>query len=95
MTITVHLEQMAYTATVPLAGAPHAHVAAVGCPFCKAPAPLAVHAKHSTKGHDTVRGQGFTGCCDHAIGEIVVKLDTIFGLEEDEAMLVHGRPRVY
>jgi len=44
--------------------------------------------------HDEWHADGFAICCDEHVGTLVVKVDTIFGIEEDEAVL-NGRARVY
>lgn len=43
---------------------------------------------------DEWHADGFAICCDENVGLLVVKVDTIFGIEEDEAVL-NGRARVY
>lgn len=95
MKIRAHVQGRSHEARLPYPTAPAAAIDGLACPFCKAAAPLAVLAKRSVQGHDTVRGEGYTACCDADIGgEIVVTFSTIFGLEEDERVL-NGRPRVY
>lgn len=55
-----------------------------------------------------VRGTGITGhdnntyyadaialCCKKPVGQLRATVDTIFGIEEDEAVLEHSRCRVY
>ena len=44
--------------------------------------------------HDTVSGDAFCARCNEPAGRMVVKVQTIFGLEEDMAVL-NGRFRVY
>lgn len=46
------------------------------------------------RGHDTYTSNASCFDCDAPVGRLVVTVDTIFGIEEDEAVL-HGRPRVY
>jgi hypothetical protein len=48
----------------------------------------------SIESHDTYRAQAACVGCKAACGVLRVQLSTLFGLEEDEAVL-HGRPRVY
>lgn len=43
---------------------------------------------------DTLRAGGRSMCCGEAVGWIYAKVDTLFGLEEDQAVL-NGRARVY
>ena len=38
---------------------------------------------------------GFAVCCGGHIGTLRAFPSTIFGLHEDEAVLLHGRARVY
>jgi hypothetical protein len=45
------------------------------------------------RGHDTYRSKAVCVGCGHACGELEAKVETIFGLAEDE--LVMQRPRVY
>lgn len=45
-------------------------------------------------GHDTYESDARCIDCQQVIGRITVKVDTIFGIEEDNAVL-HGRARVY
>ena len=65
------------------------------CPGCSA-APLRVQGRDRTiGGHDYYRADGFCADCGARVGEIRAYVSTIFGLDEDERVLVHGRPRVY
>lgn len=43
---------------------------------------------------DTYEADGVSACCDGHVGTIYARADTIFGLDEDEAVL-SGRARVY
>lgn len=50
--------------------------------------------------HDTYYVRAIALCCTDQtqivdIGEMQTKVETFFGIEEDEAVLVHGRARVY
>lgn len=50
--------------------------------------------------HDTYYVRAVAQCCTDEkqivdIGEMQVETDTLFGIDEDEAVLVHGRARVY
>jgi hypothetical protein len=64
------------------------------CPGCGA-TPLVVqgHGRHRYT-RDTFRVDGTALCCGDPVGHIYATMDTIFGLEEDEAVL-NGRARVY
>jgi hypothetical protein len=51
-------------------------------------------ADEQTKEHDRILAPALALCCKKHVGMVVVVFSTIFGLEEDDAVL-HGRPRVY
>ncbi len=54
-----------------------------------------VHSLRSTvNDRGTVKGKALCVECEAGRGELVVRLDTIFGLEEDDRVL-NGRARVY
>jgi hypothetical protein len=63
---------------------------------CDAGKPLLVAGVRGTekRGHDAVESEAGCVACGKTIGRLVVKFDTVFGLEEDSRML-NGRPRVY
>lgn len=64
------------------------------CPGCGAtPFMVQGHGRHRHT-HDTLRAAGTATCCGDSVGYIYAKMDTLFGLEEDEAVL-NGRARVY
>lgn len=44
--------------------------------------------------HDTYYADAVCISCKHAVGELQTQVSTIFGIEEDEAVL-NGRARVY
>ena len=48
--------------------------------------------RHGTQ--DTLRANGVAKCCGDSVGYIYAQTDTLFGLEEDSAVL-DGRARVY
>ena len=48
----------------------------------------------SRRTHDACIAAAVCASCGGKMGEIVARVDTIFGLEEDERVL-RGRPRVY
>lgn len=68
----------------------------VACPACGAPAPFKV-AGHDRRiaSHDTYAADARALCCNARVGTLKAKIETLFGLEEDAAVLVHGRARVY
>ena len=77
-------------------GSPTAE-ASIECPHCKAK-PLRVSGSGRTiGGHDYYKADGFCANaeCAKYVGEIRAYVSTIFGLEEDERVLIHGRARVY
>ena len=56
---------------------------------------FAIWSRKSHTGSHTVTGTARCAkCAEEVGGELVVELDTIFGLDEDRAVL-NGRPRVY
>jgi hypothetical protein len=82
------------------------HVTIPRCPFCGAePGRVRgdgnVDHDHGYGAHyDTYRVRAIAQCCTDEtrivdLGEMHVKVDTMFGIDEDEAVLVHGRARVY
>lgn len=75
-------------------GAPTATVK-TECPSC-ATSPLEVSGRGMHIGaRDEYHADAVAKCCGADVGRIVVRVSTMFGLEEDHAVLVHGRPRVY
>lgn len=83
------------TVEAPRADAGHVVVAGE-CPDCKAsPFKVAGVAGSMTHDHDTYRADARCIACDKGFGKLVVEVSTIFGIEEDRAVLVHGRARVY
>lgn len=44
---------------------------------------------------DTIQGNGYAVCCGDPVGHVYAKRQTLFGLEEDRAVLEFGRARVY
>jgi hypothetical protein len=68
-----------------------------GCPGCHA-FPLVLTASSPTIAHgkpDTMRANGHTKCCGDPVGYVYQQQDSLFGLEEDRAVLQFGRARVY
>jgi hypothetical protein len=67
----------------------------VGCPHCKTPSPIDVRGKGiRSHDHDTYYADAEHIGCGGSLGQMRVKVDTIFGIEEDERVL-NGRCRVY
>lgn len=99
MKITVTVNDKVHAAKLPY---PHAKYVLVDdlhiCPACnqKFTAKLGVAGgSTSIESHDTYRAEAYATCCKGRIGVIRVKMGTIFGLEEDEAVLLNSRCRVY
>jgi hypothetical protein len=44
--------------------------------------------------HDTYYANAHCTKCSKPVGKLTAKVDTLFGIDEDELVL-HGRPRVY
>lgn len=64
------------------------------CPACKASPARVGGAGITGNDHDHYFADGRCMVCDAPIGIIETKISTIFGIDEDEAVL-EGRPRVY
>jgi hypothetical protein len=62
------------------------------CPACRKPLRLA--GRNPVEGERTVESAAYCAACDAPLGRLVVELATLFGLEEDRAVL-NGRCRVY
>lgn len=76
-------------------GLPYAFVE-TECPACGAPAPFKVAGKERrVASHDTYVADAHAVCCKKHVGTLRVKVETLFGVAEDEAVLTHGRARVY
>lgn len=71
------------------------HAVATGaCPKCKVEPFAIAGTGKSIESHDTYAADGVCLKCREKVGVIRATLSTLFGLEEDEAVL-YGRPRVY
>lgn len=64
------------------------------CPGCGVEPFLVVGAGLIREGRNWKSGGKCCACHDN-VGWIIAEPDTIFGAEEDRAVLVHGRARVY
>ena len=96
MKITVEIQGKRYAAKPPHDQALYVVVSGVDpCPGCKKEGPLEVQGagKH-IESRDTYAAVAVTRCCSRQIGTIRVMVNTIFGIEEDEAVQC-GRWRVY
>jgi hypothetical protein len=63
------------------------------CPTCARD--LRVRGEMTGHDFDTYRSTAFCFDCGAQVGALVAKVSTIFGIEEDRAVLLHGRARVY
>lgn len=88
----VHLDTDAGRRPVLATTATHAVVEGA-CPHCKA-TPFRARGNGMQRGHDTYTADATCVDCGKFVGRLVVTMNTLFGLDEDEAML-NGRPRVY
>lgn len=75
---------------------PGAHFGTVegACPDCGSEL-FRVQGVASRLDAQTMRSGGVALCCGSHVGWIFAETETIFGKEEDDAVLVHGRARVY
>lgn len=79
---------------VPFPGADHVVVEGA-CPACGAVPFHAAGIKGTVaRGHDTYTANAGCLVCGIPSGQLVARVDTIFGIEEDERVLM-GRCRVY
>jgi hypothetical protein len=85
MKITIKHDGKTYRARQPFAGADHVVAYGVCCGR--------ITGRNPREDHDTVTSDAFC-VCGKAVGTIRVKVSTIFGIEEDRAVL-NGRARVY
>ena len=65
------------------------------CPGCGSVPFLIQASSPEIYDRSTLRANGHAKCCGDAVGFVFVPKDTLFGLEEDRAVLVFGRARVY
>ena len=72
----------------------HVGVAIGACPGCNVEAFVIVGGNRRIENRDTYKADGRCKQCGDAVGHIYAKVDTFFGIEEDERVL-HGRARVY
>ncbi len=65
------------------------------CPSCGADAARVRGLGVTHHDHDTYYARARGLCCTQVIGTMETTVDTLFGIEEDERVLLHGRCRVY
>ncbi len=90
------LDGKAHEAKLPYDGAAHVDVGGVLCPHCGMP--LRVRGTDCRiDSFDTYRADAVCAGveCGRRVGDLLVRLSTLFGIEEDERVLWHGRARVY
>lgn len=80
------------TATLPYQGCQHVEVDGT-CPSCGTK-PWKARGGQPETGYDEYRAQAQCLSCDKIVGTMIVKVSTIFGIEEDDRVL-SGRYRVY
>lgn len=69
--------------------------AAGACPGCGAEPFLVVGSALPRLDLNVMRSGAIAKCCGDHVGFLFHETDTIFGEEEDAAVIVHGRARVY
>lgn len=93
MKITLHSRGKIFPAQLPHAKADFVLVDECVCPHCKE----SLKAKGNgdvTHDFDTYYALAYCVSCGGAVGQIQTKVNTIFGIDEDNAVL-NGRARVY
>ncbi len=91
ITLQLGLDGVVHKARKPAPDADHALVDGLACPGCKAPAPLKVQGTgRRIESRDTYAADAVTACCSGWVGTLRLKVDTLFGLEEDEAVASLG-----
>ncbi len=66
----------------------------VACPACQASQLVLRGDGAKPAGRDAYVARAIALCCKASVGTLRVEVDTLFGIEEDEAVL-QGRARVY
>lgn len=95
MKVSVIIGESEFHATIPFDGADHVVVDGMACPACANPAPLKVRGGGiESRDHDSETAIATALCCGAPVGQLWVTFSTVFGIEEDRAVL-NGRPRVY
>jgi hypothetical protein len=73
----------------------HCEVVGYACPCGAYPTFVVGSGKHIAACDRAYEATGYCRDCVAPIGTIRAEVSTLFGLHEDEAVLLHGRPRVY
>jgi hypothetical protein len=90
---TLHLGGEVRRVSMPEGGEDRA-TAEGACPHCGATPFVVSGCGVTSKGHDTYYADARTRCCERPAGQLQLKVNTLFGIEEDERVL-RGRCRVY
>lgn len=53
------------------------------------------HEQHPSDDDRAIEAVAMSLCCGRDVGTLRVETDTLFGVREDQAVLGHGRARVY
>jgi hypothetical protein len=94
MKISLKMDEGTRAAKEPFKGSEHVVVEGA-CPNCDAnPFKVAGFAGTRVETHDTIEAVAACLGCQTRVGKLVVKVDTIFGIEEDRRVLA-GPWRVY
>lgn len=91
MRVRVELAAGTHTLPLPTPGSAAVDVG-VPCPHCAKP--LRATGRNRRREHDRYTADAACVECNALVGRLVVKVPTLFGLDEDDAVL-NGRPRVY
>jgi hypothetical protein len=88
-------EDTVHTVTVEAAG--EVATVAIDCPACRAKGPTRLGGTGMSIGPDDRHyvADAVALCCKRKVGVLRAYPSTLFGLREDEAVLVRGRARVY
>lgn len=103
--ISITIDEKKHTVRLPYPSSREAIVDDIHeCPACGVKFPLdgqgqpfppfKVKGKNARHTHDTYVSDGVALCCERYVGKLEMKVDTIFGIEEDERVL-NGPWKVY
>jgi hypothetical protein len=79
---------------VPFVGAQYVIADLEACPSCGAK-PVELRGSAPQQRHDHYTSDAMTLCCKKFVGQMTAWPDTLFGIDEDQTVLNHGRCRVY
>ena len=94
MKITVKTEHGTFTCKLPYEGCEHVVAPKEAHPECADDEGVSLRGGNYQTGHDEYTASCFCATCGTNLGTMVVKVSTIFGIEEDNRVL-NGRWRVY